>query len=130
MCVYTCQHDASSFFQACAAFAIAAIELLLSTHLFVYPFHKILHCKRLLDKTYRRIRVGEQFPQRLVIYFVRSHEAYPGIAVYLLQLLVQLKAIYLGHPDVKKYQIVHACLEAGKRLRRIIECRNLEAVVF
>ena len=52
MCIYTCRHDASSFFQACAAFAIAAIELLLSTHLFVYHFHKILRCKRLLDKTY------------------------------------------------------------------------------
>ena len=45
-------------------------------------------------------------------------------------ILVQIKAIHLGHPDVKKYQIVHACLEVGKRLRRIIECRNLEAVVF
>jgi hypothetical protein len=54
-----------------------------------------------------------------IVHVIRRQKANLDRVIYAGQFFIQLKAVHLAHFDVQKHHVVHASLEACKRIGRI-----------
>src|SRR2546427_774272 len=76
--------------------------------------------RRLLDES-ALVELRKRLLELLSIRLKRSEEPHPHLAVALLYLTIELKAVHLGHPDVENGEVVRIRPECLKRLLRVLE---------